>query len=65
MHTYICIYRYKYIKRGKRFASTVFEEFLYFAGGQNQVKYKTQLRWYKSLVNCLDLTEGRCTYLFL
>lgn len=63
MHTYICIYRYKYIKEGKRLAGTSPWEI--FAGGQNQVVYKTHLRWYKPLVSSLDLTEGRCTHLFL
>lgn len=64
-HTYICIYRYKYIKGGKRLASTVLEKYLYFAGGQNQLIYETHLRFYKPLVSPLDLAEGRCTHLFL
>lgn len=62
MHTYICIYRYKYIKEGRRLAGTVLEKYLCFVGGQNQVVYKTHLRWYKPLVSPLDLTEGGCSY---
>lgn len=61
MHTYICIYRHKYIKEGRRLAGTVLEKYLYFAGDQNQVVYKTHLRCYKPLVSPLDLPEGRCS----